>query len=362
MTATFPCHFTPIPPLAEWQLRVIDDWIFGIQDNRGRPIQTEQNVHTGQRVLHFVLFRPIKCLCQQNEQREIVQSDSPRCHDADQLLSQRGEWPAIFFWQSFVIQVGERRVTFFFNDSTDHTMSKQILVPGTKLERNAPPPRWRSQRSSSFESDLLVKHRETHCQDLRTDELLFHNQQQVNHRWLLLTKFLQIVTLHGSKNPDRLHGPTRCQHFCIFATSALLQWKIFHSKMRENQLIYVNRFSFEYQDANEMSAILLLWGERRFRAAHWIQETANQRVNDHWICKAISSTSFLRPFTFFHSQGQATTLGFLRPVESVKFGWKCFPHGVTSNDLSSALLVLASTLMSDASSRVESKEWRHAIA
>ena len=97
MTATFPCHFTPIPPLAEWQLRVIDDWIFGIQDNRGRPIQTEQNVHTGQRVLHFVLFRPIKCLCQQNEQREIVQSDSPRCHDADQLLSQRGEWPAIFF-------------------------------------------------------------------------------------------------------------------------------------------------------------------------------------------------------------------------------------------------------------------------
>ena len=284
----------------------------------------------------------------------------PRCWST--IISKRGVASYFFFWQSFVIQVGERRVTFFFNDSTDHTMSKQILVPGTKLERNAPPPRWRSQRSSSFESDLLVKLRETHCQDLRTDELLFHNQQQVNHRWLLLTKFLQIVTLHGSKNPDRLHGPTRCQHFCIFATSALLQWKIFRSKMRENQLIYVNRFSFEYQDANEMSAILLLWGERRFRAAHWIQETANQRVNDHWICKAISSTSFSRPFTFFHSQGQATTLGFLRPVESVKFGWKCFPHGVTSNDLSSALLVLASTFMSDASSRVESKKWRHAIA
>ena len=29
------------------------------QDNRRRPIQTEQNVHTGQRVLHFALFRSI---------------------------------------------------------------------------------------------------------------------------------------------------------------------------------------------------------------------------------------------------------------------------------------------------------------
>ena len=47
------------------------------QDNRRRPIQTEQNVHTGQRVLHFALFRPIKSLCQENEEREIVQSDSP---------------------------------------------------------------------------------------------------------------------------------------------------------------------------------------------------------------------------------------------------------------------------------------------
>jgi hypothetical protein len=79
--------------------------------------------------------------------------------------------------------------------------------------------------------------------------------QQVNHR-RRARKFLRIVTLRRSKNPDRLHGP---QHFCIFATpSALLQWKI---RNEGNQLmsIYFHLNIKMQMRRPEDSGILLLF-------------------------------------------------------------------------------------------------------